>query len=587
MVEHAGHDRVVGIARRVVRAVEAVRRLVDAAAVGMERAAGPLHRRRGVGKFLHAERGHDAEVVGVGNVQTVLALGIIQRRQAAAAAVIRVGHGGAVRISHLRQVTGGVVGVVRGTPGVVRHFGQPAAAVGQVCDRLKRSRIRAAAAVDVHDDLHEPVAGRTLDRLPRAAAAAVRCVVGEIDRVAVVVRDGDQVAVVEHPRVVLVHVRHGIDRIAAAGGLDDLQAEAVLVLIGVGCRLAEVMLGAVLVVVDQIRLVADLALHHRLLRRELPADTDLHGRVVTGVNTARLVIGKFDAGGGAIIDVAQRIGCRLQREGDIRTVERELVRKIMDREVSGFSRRCLLIGIVALQPDRVAVVHREIWAVVVVAAADQVCRAALCIAIECLQEHAAAAARVALVLLLVPRHDRARDVPRSIFVQCAFAKFLEIQHLVADRRRAGIYLVPGHPGCAADRCGPLVCLDRQRSARCRAADRVRGEKARMIHCQLCPDRNTVARKLRQVRELNIYLADTVGRPGMIPNILICRIRSSGIGGCITDERRQNVALVVQQDCRVERHGVGTLRRVHPLRVRLHGQQITARDALELVGGVLQ
>ena len=91
----------------------------------------------------------------------------------------RVGHGGAVRIGHLRQVTGGVVGVVRGTPGVVRHFGQPAAAVGQVCDRLKRSRIRAAAAVDVHDDLHEPVAGRTLDRLPRAAAAAVRCVVGD------------------------------------------------------------------------------------------------------------------------------------------------------------------------------------------------------------------------------------------------------------------------------------------------------------------------------------------------------------------------------------------------------------------------
>ena len=109
----------------------------------------------------------------------------------------------------------------------------------------------------------------------------------------------------------------------------------------------------------------------------------------------------------------------------------------------------------------------------------------------------------------------------------------------------------------------------------------------MIHCQLCPDRNAVARNLWQVRKLNIHLADTVGRPGMIPNILICRIRGNRIGGCITDERRQNVALVVQQDRRVERHGVGTLRRVHPLRVRLHGQQITARDALELVGGVLQ
>ena len=219
----------------------------------------------------------------------------------------------------------------------------------------------------------------------------------------------------EHPRVVLVHIRHGIDRIAAAGGLDDLQAEAVLVLIRVGCRLAEVMLGAVLVVVDQIRLVADLALHHRLLRRELPADTDLHGRVVTGVNTARLVIGKFDAGGGAIIDVAQRIGCRLQREGDIRTVERELVRKIMDRKISGFSRRCLLIGIVALQTDRVAVVHRKIRAVVVVSAADQVRYAIILMTVNSLEEYAAPAARVAFVLLLVPLHDRARDVPCDVF----------------------------------------------------------------------------------------------------------------------------------------------------------------------------
>ena len=408
MVEHAGHHRVVGRVPGMVRPVEAVRRLVDAVAVGMEGAAGLL-RPSGVGKFLHAERGHDAEVVDIGNVQSVLALGVIQRRQAAVARVILVGRGRAVCIGHLRQVTAGVVAVVRAATGVVRHAGEPVAAVGQVCDRL------VYATVNIHNDLHEPVAGRTLDRLPRAAAAAVRCVVGEIDRVAVVVRNGDQVAVVEHPRVVLVHVRHGIDRIAAAGGLDDLQAEAVLVLIGVGCRLSEVMLGTVLVVVDQIRLVADLALHHRLLRRELPADTDLHGRVVTGVNTARLVIGKFDAGSGAIIDVAQRIGCRLQREGDIRTVERELVRKSLDRKISGFSRRCLLIGIIALQADRIAVVHRKIRAVVVVSAADQVRYAIILTTVNSLEEYAATAARVAFALLLVPLHDRARDVPCDVF----------------------------------------------------------------------------------------------------------------------------------------------------------------------------
>ena len=138
MVEHAGHDRVVGRVPGMVRPVEAVRRLVDAVTVGMEGAAGLLCP-RGVGKFLHAERGHDAEIVGVGNVQSVLALGIIQRRQTAAAAVIRVGHGRAVRIGHLRQVTAGVVAVVRAATGVVRHAGEPVAAVGQVRDRLERS----------------------------------------------------------------------------------------------------------------------------------------------------------------------------------------------------------------------------------------------------------------------------------------------------------------------------------------------------------------------------------------------------------------------------------------------------------------
>ena len=226
------------------------------------------------------------------------------------------------------------------------------------------------------------------------------------------------------------------------------------------------MLGAVLVVVDQIRLVADLALHHRLLRGELPANADLHRRVVAGVQAARLVMGEFDVGGGAVVDMAQRIGHRLQREGDIRALERKLVRKIMDREISGFSRRCLLIGIVALQPDRVAVVHREIWAVVVVSAADQVRHAVILITINCLEEYAAPAARVAFVLLLIPRHDRARNVPCSIFVQCALAELLEIQHLVADRRRAGMHRVPSQGRYIADLCGLLVRLDRQTSIRC-------------------------------------------------------------------------------------------------------------------------
>ena len=126
----------------MIRAVETVRCLPHTVAVGVEGTAIlPLtvRRRAASGEFLHAERGHDAEIVGVGNVQSVLALGIIQRRQTAAAAVIRVGHGRAVRIGHLRQVTAGVVAVVRAATGVVRHAGEPVAAVGQVCDRLERS----------------------------------------------------------------------------------------------------------------------------------------------------------------------------------------------------------------------------------------------------------------------------------------------------------------------------------------------------------------------------------------------------------------------------------------------------------------
>ena len=166
MVEHAGHDRVVGRVPGMVRPVEAVRRLVDAVAVGMEGAAGLL-RPRGVGKFLHAERGHDAEIVGVGNVQTVLALGIIQRRQAAVARVILVGRGRAVRIGHLRQVTAGVVAVVRAATGVVRHAGEPVAAVGQVRDRL------VYATVNIHNDLHEPVVRCARRRLPCAAVFVI------------------------------------------------------------------------------------------------------------------------------------------------------------------------------------------------------------------------------------------------------------------------------------------------------------------------------------------------------------------------------------------------------------------------------
>ena len=109
----------------------------------------------------------------------------------------------------------------------------------------------------------------------------------------------------------------------------------------------------------------------------------------------------------------------------------------------------------------------------------------------------------------------------------------------------------------------------------------------MADGQLCADRNAVARQLRQIRKLDIDLTGIVSVVCPVSDKLVRRVGRNRPRPCRPDERRQNVALVVQQDRRVERHGIRALRRVHPLRVRLHGQQITARDALELVGGVLQ
>ena len=145
------------------------------------------------------------------------------------------------------------------------------------------------------------------------------------------------------------------------------------------------MLGAILVVIDQVRLVADLTLHHRLLRGELPADADAHGRKIPRVQADRSVLRKPASGICAVVDVAQRVGCRLERERDIRAVQRELVREILDGEITRFCCRGLLIGIVALQPDRVAVVHRKIRAVVVVSAADQVGNTVILDAVHCLE----------------------------------------------------------------------------------------------------------------------------------------------------------------------------------------------------------
>jgi len=107
----------------------------------------------------------------------------------------------------------------------------------------------------------------------------------------------------------------------------------------------------------------------------------------------------------------------------------------------------------------------------------------------------------------------------------------------------------------------------------------------MIQRNLCPHRNTTVGDFGQI-QFHINVARTVRTILNITTILICRIRGDRIRGCITDIRRQDIALVVQQDRRIERYGIGALRRVHPLRVRLHSQQITARDALEPIVGVL-
>ena len=80
------------------------------------------------------------------------------------------------------------------------------------------------------------------------------------------------------------------------------------------------------------------------------------------------------------------------------------------------------------------------------------------------------------------------------------------------------------------------------------------KKAGVIHCQLRANWNTILRNLRQVCKLNINITGIISFVCPIPDKLICRIRGNRPRPCRPDERRQNVALVVQQDRRVERHG---------------------------------